>query len=150
MTILNESKNDNSTVQIFTDGSKSEQGVGAEVAIYTAGAHQSSLMYRLHERCTNKQAEPIAILKSLEHRNKIHTPDKTVTIFTDSQTTLTSLQNNTIHTSLIEEIRQVALLQKTAWTIKFGWVKVHAGIQGNELADTLAKAASTNQDILIC
>jgi ribonuclease HI len=151
MTILNESKNDDSTVQIFTDGSKSEQRVGAGVAIYTAGAHQSSLIYRLHERCTNNQAEQIAILKSLVHINKMHTPDKTVTTFTDSQTTLRSLQNNTIHTSLIEEIgRQFALLRKTAWTIKFSWVKAHAGIQGNELADTLAKAASTNQDIPIC
>jgi ribonuclease HI len=34
------------------------------------------------------------------------------------------------------------------WTIEFCWVKVHVGIQGNELADTLAKQAATNADLI--
>jgi hypothetical protein len=32
------------------------------------------------------------------------------------------------------------------WTIKFCWVKARVGIQGNELADTLAKESTTNAD----
>jgi len=75
--------------------------------------------------------------------------DNTATIYTDSQMTLDSLKNNTNHTFLIEEIRKkLAEMRTTNWTIEFCWVKAHVGIQGNELADTLAKEAATNADLI--
>ena len=53
---------------------------------------------------------------------------------------LDSLKNNTIHSVLIERIRNmVRNLTQQNWTIHFLWVKAHAGIEGNEVADTLAK-----------
>jgi hypothetical protein len=36
------------------------------------------------------------------------------------------------------------------WNIQLCWVKAHVGIQGNELADTLAKEATTDEDIIGC
>jgi len=63
---------------------------------------------QVKQKCTNNQAEQLAILKSLEYIENIHTTDKSVTIYTDSQTTLDSLQNNNIHTYLIEKIRRKA------------------------------------------
>jgi hypothetical protein len=41
-------------------------------------------------------------------------------------------------------------MEKMDWIIQFCWVKAHAGIQGNELADTLTKEAATNADITEC
>jgi len=63
--------------------------------------------------------------------------------------TMDSLKNKTNHTFLIEEIRKkLAEMRTTNWTIEFCWVKAHVGNQGNELADTLAKEAATNADLI--
>jgi hypothetical protein len=38
-------------------------------------------------------------------------------------------------------------MNKADWEVKLCWVKAHAGILGNELADTLAKKAATNESL---
>ena len=146
-----ENNEEASAIQMFTDGSKSEQGVGAGVAIFQAGTHIASLQYKLSERCTNNQAEQLAILKALEYTENLQTDHKTVTIYTDSRVTMDSLKNSKIHTSLIDEIRRLwTRLGNGNWKIQLCWVKAHIGIQGNELADTLAKEAAANIDIMEC
>jgi ribonuclease HI len=73
------------------------------------------------------------------------------TIYTYSRITLDSLKINNTHTSLIEDIRRrLTELKKIDLKIQFCWVKAHVGIKGNELADTLAKEAATNADIIEC
>jgi hypothetical protein len=65
--------------------------------------------------------------------------------------TLDSLQNSKIHTFLVEEIRRkLTHMGKINWKIQLCWVKPHVGIKENELADTLAKEAATNTDIMVC
>jgi ribonuclease HI len=53
-------------VKIFTDGSKSEQGVGAGVAIFRGLELVTQAKYRLDNRCSNNQAEQLAIVKALK------------------------------------------------------------------------------------
>ena len=68
-------------------------------------------------------------------------------IYTDSKVTLYSLKNHTIHSVLIEEIRNmIRNLTKQNWSIHLGWVKAHTGIEGNEVADTLAKEAAQDEE----
>ena len=104
--------------------------------------------YRLQNHCSNNQAEQIAILKSLEQSPSLaDQTNRIVAICTDTKVTLDSLKNNTIHSFLIEEIRNmVRNLMKQNWSIHFGWVKANTGIEGNEVADTLAKEAAQNDE----
>jgi hypothetical protein len=52
--------------QIFTDGSKSEHGVGAGLAIFIQSKIAHQLRFTLHNRCSKNQAEQLAIVKALE------------------------------------------------------------------------------------
>jgi hypothetical protein len=76
---------DEHTIKIFTDGSKSEHGVGAGIAIFIQNklVHQSR--YTLHNRCSNNQAEQLAIVKALDKLGKLDINDnipRTATIQT--------------------------------------------------------------------
>jgi ribonuclease HI len=132
---------------IFTDGSKTGD-VGAGVAIYMDQQLLKRSKYKLGSCCTNNQAEQFAILKSLEEILLLSDhKDRTAAIYTDSQVTLDSLRNNSIHTPIITDIRkQLQKLTAQNWTIHFGWVKAHIEIEGNELADRLAKEAAAGGD----
>jgi len=92
--------------------------------------------YNLQKCCSNNQAEQITILKVLEQLPKLDDPTgRIVAIFTDSKVTIDSLKNHSMHSFLIQEIRnKVRHLSTLNWTIHFGWVKAHIGIEGNEAA----------------
>jgi hypothetical protein len=111
-------KNETSTIKIFTDGSKLKQGVSTGIAIFRSDNHIKSLKYRLNKRCTNNQNEHLAIMRKLEYTENIQTEDKTATLYTDSRTTMDSLKNSNIHTFLIEEIRRkLTEMGKINWKI---------------------------------
>ena len=115
-------------INIYTDGSNSEQGVGACIAIIRPGTTTVELMYKMDTRCTNNQAEAFAILKALEYvqTNLENDVDKVTTVYTDSWTTLESLHNMNKHTFLTEEIsRNVQEMGSRGWTTRFRWTKTH-------------------------
>jgi len=53
-------------IQAYTDGNNSDFGVGAGVVIFLDNNIIKTMQYRLNARCSNNQAEQMAILKALE------------------------------------------------------------------------------------
>jgi len=78
------------------------------------------MQYRLNERCTNNQAEQMAILKALEYIQKMEPEEKVVLVHTDSKITLQLLQNQKKHTKLKQQIRtKVQEMEQREWRIEF-------------------------------
>jgi len=141
---------DGQTIQIYTDVSKNVQEVGSAVAIFTGKELVTQLKYKLDNRCSNNQAEQLAIAEALQAIEKIDIEEnspRTAAILTDSRIALDSLKNVNNHSYLIEEIRKrLSKLERSNSTVAFSWVKAHAGILGNELADQLAKTAARGKE----
>ena len=70
ITILKDSNESTSSTQIYTDGSKTEHGVGAGIAIFRFGKHLKNLKYRLNKKYTNNQAKQVAVLRAMEYIEK--------------------------------------------------------------------------------
>jgi hypothetical protein len=67
ITIIDGHEHSTHYIHAYTDGSKNEAGVGSGIAIFSGSSLKTTLKYRLNERCSNNQAEQMAILKSLKY-----------------------------------------------------------------------------------
>jgi hypothetical protein len=84
------------TIQIFTDGSKNEHGVGSRTAIYIQNKLTQQMKHKLHDRCSNNKAEQMAIVQALQAIETIKINKnipRTIKIYADSRITLESLKN---------------------------------------------------------
>jgi ribonuclease HI len=59
-------------IEVYTDGIKSENGVGSGISIFIDKHLTFQPRYKLAERCSNKKAEQHAIAKSLEKKKGLH------------------------------------------------------------------------------
>lgn len=133
---------DNSDIQLFTDGSKTKTGVGLSVVGYKDGRVFTSIQERLVFTSTVFQAELRAIL--LTTRLVLNNGwTERVTIFSDSRAALDSIVKfEVVNRTALETYLNIT----RAGNIDLTWVKAHAGTEGNEEADRLAKEATELED----
>ena len=67
-------------------------------------------------------------------------------IFSDSRSVLQVVESfNPLNPLVLDILEWLFLIEQRGQTVSFCWVPVHVGVQGNELADNLAKEASSTK-----
>lgn len=137
---LNQLMENKSYYKLYTDGSKSENGV-------TSAFYDPQLqMVKSHKIDNNSSiftAESYAMLLALQHIKNIYISSD-ILILTDSKSLLMALDNNSQRYNLnyiIYNIRKIVyeISQLTGKIINFLWVPSHCGITGNEIVDCAAR-----------
>ncbi|UYV79772.1 hypothetical protein LAZ67_18000603 [Cordylochernes scorpioides] len=131
---------DSSSLTIYTDGSKSDDGVGAGWCLYSRNIPLLKKSYILREENSVFQAECLAIFKALEWF--LEQPHQSITLASDSLSSLESLASPyTKSWSVMRNKILVNNIINSGKTVSFHWVKAHVGLEGNEMADSLARFA---------
>ena len=120
---------------IYTDGSKNEQGAG--FAVITP---DSQVQHSLPKETSVYTTELLAIKYALDlAKNRDGRP---TTIYSDSRSALEAIQDFYPKNQIVREIqKKIDKLIRQGQHITFCWIPAHVGVPGNEKADHAAKAA---------
>lgn len=135
----NESNFSGSTIW-YTDGSKTENGVG--VGVY---GPKCKITEALGTTPTIFQAEIFAIELCIRQCLLRDMRRTRIYIYSDSQAALRALQSCTIKSKLVWNCLQLIKKLGTHNKVTLEWVPGHNGIKGNELADRLAKEGADSR-----
>lgn len=136
--ILDEEKEDEADIQIYTDGSKLENNTGYAYCVYKDNTLIKEDQTQLRSANTVYQAELLAIEEAITWAITSH--HKSATIYSDSQSGITALTDIFSRHPIIISI--IKLLQETTIKINFKWIKGHNNNTGNDRADWLARDAT--------
>ena len=131
-------------LEIYTDGSKTSEGVGAGIVIME-GSIPQKIGRRLPPMASVFTAEIIAIKCALV--TMLPYENRTTVIYSDSKSALEAIQGNSPR-GLVVEVRELLqdLLTRNI-RVTLCWIPSHVGIVGNELVDKVAKDATQKQSI---
>ncbi|XP_063374284.1 uncharacterized protein LOC134661981 [Cydia amplana] len=128
-------------VRIFTDGSKIGGGVGASLSIWKGETETKAHKLALSKYCTVYQAELLALCKATREAKKY--AEKSFGIYSDSMAALQTVQNHScLHPLAVEARENLKAMSLQGKVVTLHWIKAHAGLEGNERADELAKGAA--------
>ena len=127
-------------IKLFTDGSKSSNGVGCAV-IHESDAYVT----KLPDSASVFTAELTAVVGALDLI--FHHEGKKFVIYSDSKSALNSLgKYNPFHPLIQKAQEWLFRISCRHKSVSFCWVPSHVGIRGNELADREAKQATIEAD----
>lgn len=122
---------------IYTDTSKADRKMGS--AVYTS---INSFQYRLSSDCSVFTGELYAILQAVKHIKNL--PDGKYAICSDSLASINSIHHLYSNHPLIQEIHDNIIQLPKETTLMFLFTPSHVNIHGNEMADSLAREASSS------
>ena len=131
-------------IQIYTDGSKSDNSVGSASVPMIFDLDEESK--RLPTDASIFTAEAVALEMALK---TIQTSEASkFVIFSDSLSCLLALKNyNTLDPRIVKLKTLAHSLTSTGKSVTFAWIPSHVGLDGNEMADELAKQSLTSEEI---
>ena len=138
--------------KIFTDGSKSNDGVGAAAIQLNP---PMSCLASLPKEASIYTAESHALQMAVDYISRVHqnnanlSHNKKYAIFTDSRSVLDSLNNSNDHPTIRYILHKLHVIRAQGVQVEICWIPSHLGIQGNEKADIKAKEASRRSAELI-
>lgn len=128
------------SIKIYTDGSKTNIGVGA--AFYVEDDNHYG-KFKLPREASIFTAEALALSKALTY--VYDSEEKDFIILSDSKSVLTALKGNLIKPNvnwiLLQIKEKVKNCIEEEKNITFCWIPAHCNIKGNEKADLAAKSA---------
>ncbi len=136
-----------SAAVVFADASKIKSDIGFSSICSTSEGIAWTHQEKLPDHTSIFRAESIAINQSIRLvRERILSKDiSCILLFSDSQAALTASASNAKSCSISADTHR--LLLESPRPIHLYWSPGHAGNEGNERADTLAKEAAANQTI---
>ena len=130
------------TVHIYTDGSKSTEGMG-----FAAVFPNTTCGGRLTREASIFTAELYAINAAVHEILKGTIDGNRFTIFSDSRSALLALRSDSFSPILAETKELIRRAEEDKIIIDLCWVPGHVNVQGNEKADAAAKDAAPHKAI---
>ncbi|XP_020296545.1 uncharacterized protein LOC109861345 [Pseudomyrmex gracilis] len=126
----------------FTDGSGANGRFGA--AIYCPGSNHRESFF-LGRLATVFQAEVLSILECARLLLSKETKKRRINIYTESKAAIGALAKTTTESSVVWDCMQALNSLGERNSITLVWVPGHQGIQGNKMADSLAKLSTLKE-----
>ncbi|EDO04154.1 hypothetical protein SS1G_06637 [Sclerotinia sclerotiorum 1980 UF-70] len=136
------------TITIYTDASSTLEGIGVGIGIVVILpngriSHQEIINIGVNQLVYN--GELLGVTKAIEYANSIAQPGNKFKIYSDNQAGLFRLKTPSDlpgQSCQIKAIKAAEAIQNKGAEISLNWVPGHTSVQGNELADSLAKEAT--------
>ena len=125
-------------IEVFTDGSKMDCGVGSGIYSARAGIEE---FFRLPDDASVFQAEVLALREACRSLLEMGIRG-TIGIFVDSQAALLSLDSHLTTSTLVGQCKDELSKLGCLATITLIWIPGHRDFYGNERADELARTGS--------